>query len=71
MTRNLAELLSRVNQRDHTAKGRRGRDTVGNQTPGKTNHKREGRHKYREARGSDPIPGTPGTGNRYWEDEST
>ena len=42
------------------------RHSVGNQTPGKTNHKQEEHHMYGEARGSDL---TPGSGDSCWEDE--
>jgi len=43
-------------------KGKRGRDTVGNQTPGSTHGKREGQHKHGEMRGLD-------TGYLHLEDE--
>lgn len=32
-----------------------GRDAVGNQVPGETDHKGEGYHKHREGRGADPT----------------
>ena len=40
----------------HIKKGRRGRDSIENQTPRETHHKWEGHHKHGEGRESDPTP---------------
>lgn len=44
--------------------------SVGNQILGETNHKQEGHHKHREAKGTDPTPGPSDTGTLHWEDKS-
>lgn len=45
--------------------GRTGRDAVGNQTLGVTNHQWEGHYKCRKVRGQDPTSSTSGTGDPH------
>lgn len=51
-------------------KGREGREAVGNQTLGETNHEQEGHHEHGEGRETDPTPVIPLTGDWHWEDKS-